>query len=1084
MKVRPLKMYGRYLPLKRRAVGTGTPDPGPGTGTGTTTLIALVSGTRYYNAANPVPAAYAEPAGNALPRIRLWVNGAPHGDPVYINVDGTGGSLQTVPWVVPFARTEIRSLELVFDNDWASSPYVVGQDRNVTVQRLIVEGPNGNTVFLPSEGDYRRDVGSVDSPGPGTSFVNGRWRWLNAGAKLGATTPAPSNGQGAITRNGPNLEYNGQKFRGFFPNFQPWSQMDGTWSTDGKARAIAEIGRLKTLWGANGVRLTVAPGEWVYWTAAGKYDELMDAILDEIAAQGMFAIFDYWTVGNPGGTVESYPYGNVLPFYMSSISTWEAYWAHHAERYKNRRWLMLSPWDEFLNTVPWSTLRGQLQRVVDIIRQAGNQSVIVFGGLNYSQDVRDYDNYPIVDPLDQLCLSFHNFGSEPHNFNSNLFTTTVPQGRRLDLVYPWVAGGYSIPLTGSTPTNSADATWMARVKAESAILCPWSHSEYSGPPPLASGWPTDETPTLNTIGVYLKATAPAGLLYQSGSTAPPSETFTPDYYLDTVNGNDVYDGQSAAKPKRSWGAVAALMAANKKLGIARGSVINQFVQINGWAGATVGVYGSGDKPKFRNSRFYSGGQIELVRAGVWRVNVGAMPQSTAFAAARVTHATIVIVNDAHVCSWFAWNGANEVGARNDMFWHAGGYLYFASPVTPTLVEVPWEDVALVQNADGITIQDIDSCGSRGHGWITGSVGGLKFKRCTVRRTGLSGLYVQSKSGALTNGIEITGNLFEDCHAEGIVVNWPGNVRNAFRTTKVKENTVRRCCKGPPFIKSGTTSQDYYSAGIKLFTQVWESPAWDNDIEVSFNLIEDMGNTEIPYVYSGSYRYDGVGGYESNQAMGIWSDTVTGGATNKVWIHSNTVRRTWAAGVFVEACYRGGHLVEKNYLDRTGLQLTGYSGGICFGRGTRGAIAKNNTIYLPKNSGLTIQGGQQTMTSGDGASFDERVENCQFNENIVVVTGGVPVIMDRSRVGQGGNTFDKNCLYGGQYVYRGDSSVWSNGTTYANAAAYGSARGGGVSGTIEADPQLRAPGSGDFALVAGSPCLGAGTGGINIGAWQG
>lgn len=1078
-------MYARYLASKRKAVGVGGGSGGgSGSGTGSVVVHAVVSGSRFYAVTNPVPAAYAEPEGNALPRVQLLVNSEPIGTQAYVTGDLASDSYVTMSWGVPFARSAIRTIELAFDNDWASSPYQAGQDRNVGLQRLIVDPFGSPVTFLPSDGDYRRDVGSIDSPGPTIAYVNGRWRWLNAGTRLGGGAGGGTVvGQGAITRVGNTLEFNGKKFRGFFPNFHPWAQMDGTWSDAARDRAYAEIARIKSLWGANGVRLVVSPGEWVYWTAQGKYDQFMDGLLDAIAAQGMFAIIDYWTVRTPGVTPaeNNYPWGNVQPFYMSEISTWEAFWGHHAERYRDKRWLMFCLWDEVTANSGWQTLRDQYQRVVNIIRQAGAQQVLIFGGLNYSRDVRDYDAYPLNDPLGQLAIQQNEFGSESNNFPMYM----TASGGRLDLRFPWVAGGYSFPVSGSPPMPTGnDLVWSDRAKNEASVLSPWSHSRQSDPAPLATGWSLDETPTFNSRGVWFVSTRPPNLVYQGETTAPPSETFTGDVFLDTVAGNDALGGTTEATAVKSWARAAQLMGPNKKLAIKRGSVINQFVAINGWAGATIGVYGTGPLPRFRNSRFYSGSQIEFVRSGVWRVNVGAMPLTTGYAAARVSHATLVIVNDSHVCTWFARNGEGEVGARNDQYWHNGGYLTFASPVTPTLVEVPWEDVVNVQNSDGIALQDIDICSSRGHGLVTGQVGGLKVKRCTIRRCGLSGAYVQSKANAITYGVEFIGNLFEDIHAEGLVLNWPADVRNCFRTTKVKENTFRRCCKGPPFIRSGTTSQDYYSGGVKIFTDVWESPAWDNDIEVAYNLIEDIGNLDANYVWNGEWRYDGASGYESNQAMGIWPDTVTGGTAGVVWIHHNTIRRTWAAGVFVEFCPGSPHLIEHNFLDQCGLKLQGWSGALCAGRGTGSARFRNNTVYRPGYGGLVIQGGTGSVQTGDGRTVNEGVSGVTFDSNIVFCENSVPVVIDRSRFGYNTNAFLRNCFYGGPFHYRGDSSVWSNPTSYANAAAFLAARGAGVSGSVEANPQMVAPASGNIALAAGSPCLGAGVDGSNIGAWQG
>lgn len=234
----------------------------------------------------------------------------------------------------------------------------------------------------------------------------------------------------------------------------------------------------------------------------------------------------------------------------------------------------------------------------------------------------------------------------------------------------------------------------------------------------------------------------------------------------------------------------------------------------------------------------------------------------------MTHATNCIVNGSHWCSWYARNGAGEVGARNDMFYHTNGDLTFNSNgLTPTSLEVPWQTTMIISGSDGFRLQDLDIGHSRDHGIIVSQMDNVIVRRCIVRRCGLTGIYWQSKSNQVTFDCIVEDNQLTEIHAEGLSMAWPGNVRNAFRRAKVRRNKVHKTCMGPPFIFSGSTSQDFYSAAIKFFTQNWESATWWNDMEVYDNHIHDIGNVGVAYVYSGNYRYDGASGYESNQAMG-------------------------------------------------------------------------------------------------------------------------------------------------------------------------------------------------------------------------
>lgn len=159
-----------------------------------TVIRAHAQSEPYYKAGNPVPASYAEPAGNQWARISLAVNGTVLGAAAYITADAATApnTYQQVEWTVPVAKTAIETLSVVYDNDWGDPTWTgqPGTDRNAILRDLIVD-PASPTTLLPSEGEFIRAVGATLTPAATKAFENGRWHWPSAGDRLGNVTSPP-----------------------------------------------------------------------------------------------------------------------------------------------------------------------------------------------------------------------------------------------------------------------------------------------------------------------------------------------------------------------------------------------------------------------------------------------------------------------------------------------------------------------------------------------------------------------------------------------------------------------------------------------------------------------------------------------------------------------------------------------------------------------------------------------------------------------------------------------------------------------------------------------------------------------------
>lgn len=1031
-------------------------------------------------------------------------------------------SFEDISFGIDTAVAGITKFGIRFINDsYSAGPPVL--DRNLYIDRVsLATVAYLSTIAVQYDATTGRTITGANA---GSMYNNGLLEWTIGGTTTPPTSPPTTTTPYVLTRSSNFLTWNGAVTKLWGVNFRPWQvfDVDGppTWTDAKRDRSYEEIGRIKTSFGGNYVRVNIAPGEYRYWSdpARNRFWTFLDGLLDLALTEGMFIELNWWTVSTPDGqrADDSFFSPEYAPGYDSSKALCRSFWSAAAARYKNRGYVAFSLWDEPIKAVAsdtWAQLQPWVQELITLIRGAGAPNLISVPGNHYSMMFQEIlTTHQLVDPLENWAMRWHAFlgAGEPQNYDA--FTTSG--GTRLDTVRPLIIGGAGHePVTLLEPPAGVYKTWLDTVVYPRADgLAWWDGSAYNTPNLYQTGYPTNAATTYTNYGLYAKANPIAPLLRPVGVTTtppPPSPPPAPgtndpglptipifatptdltgsaNIYVDTVNGNDNNNGSTPALAKKTFSAGWAALSNNQTIAIKDGSVINGYTSITAKTGARIGMYGNvnGSRPIFKNTRTYTGGQIQNRGNGKYTIAVGGLPQSTPYAAARVSHVTNVIVNsNSHVCTWFAHNGESEVlnTSRTDMFWHSNANLTFCSPVTPTSVEIGYEDSFLISGADGWTIQDMQFGPSRGHGIIVSNAEGYVIQRCDVFATGLTGMYIQNKTNATTDNVTIQGNRARYCHAEGIVLNWanpPGEKRNAFRTTVVRDNIVQFCCMGPPFIKSGFTSQDYYSAGIKFFTNTWESPAWDNGIEVYGNLIEDLGNNDVRYVYNGNYRYDGVNGYESNQAMGVWVDTVTGGSTAVVKIYKNTIRRTWAAGVMLEANPNAPHEVYNNVIERCGLQLTGYSGGICSCRGNSGSVIYHNTLINNSYAALNMQAGGGNTVTGDGRTINENTSNVTWRDNLVISPANVPCVREIYRSGTTNGTSYANNLFFGSTIwqYRSNNDPWSNPTSYNSVAAWTSARGGGVSSSRTGDPTLDS----QYRPRAGSDAIGRASDGKNIGA---
>jgi hypothetical protein len=136
---------------------------------------------------------------------------------------------------------------------------------------------------------------------------------------------------------------------------------------------------------------------------------------------------------------------------------------------------------------------------------------------------------------------------------------------------------------------------------------------------------------------------------------------------------------------------------------------------------------------------------------------------------------------------------------------------------------------------------------------------------------------------------------------------------------------------------------------------------------------------------------------------------------------------------------------------------------------------NNTIYDTRPGSNVVVDLRETS-----------VAKSQFYNNILVTTANTGGSSYGTLALSGGNfsNVSNNC-----YFLHSSTGGWGQGTTYNSLAAFQASTGSPDTHSIAANPLFASsitPGAGpdQFKLGAGSPGIGTGTGGINMGAWDG
>lgn len=194
-------------------------------------------------------------------------------------------------------------------------------------------------------------------------------------------------------------------------------------------------------WGINAVRIPLNEACWngasyVDPTYAGaKYQASIKAYVNLLNANGIIVILDlHWTSGRYTGlSSECISAEAICQKPMPDLAGSVPFWASVATSFRNDDSVIFDLFNEpypdhampTLSSAWECWLKGGslcspyiafpvagMQALVDVVRSAGANNVIMIGGLDYSNDLDEWSRYEPIDPDHNLVASWHSYSSE------------------------------------------------------------------------------------------------------------------------------------------------------------------------------------------------------------------------------------------------------------------------------------------------------------------------------------------------------------------------------------------------------------------------------------------------------------------------------------------------------------------------------------------------------------------------------------------------------------------------------------------------------------------------------------------------
>ncbi len=251
------------------------------------------------------------------------------------------------------------------------------------------------------------------------------------------------------------------------------------WTSDGEGHILDTVRTAIDVWHVNHVRLPLAQDRWFGKAPEQKdggtaYRALVGKVVDLCAGRGCYVVLDlHWS--------DAGEWGKQIAQHVMPDRNSEAFWRDVAAAYKNHPAVIFDLYNE-PHDVSWDVwLKGGkvtekdrkanketsyeavgMQRLLDVVREAGAKNVVIVGGLNWSYDLAGIvDGRQLSDPLGNGAI----YANHVYPFKGDTVEKWVARLEKATARLPVIVSEF-----GSDPKGGAGLTgdaWVRRVLGRS-----------------------------------------------------------------------------------------------------------------------------------------------------------------------------------------------------------------------------------------------------------------------------------------------------------------------------------------------------------------------------------------------------------------------------------------------------------------------------------------------------------------------------------------------------------------------------------------------------------------------------------------
>lgn len=310
---------------------------------------------------------------------------------------------------------------------------------------------------------------------------------------------------------GNRLVYKGQDLRLIGPCMDALARIGDRSAADQTRAALRYVDVIRDEWDGNVLRVHLYPTKWRAMVARGEGRAYLDALRNRARERGMWWMVDNHVVGAPDGAVSEWqdPQDGRVDWALE-LATQIGQWYGD-----DPSLAVFVGWDEpclfASGQFAWREMAPVHQRILDAYRAAGGKAIYGANGTHWARVYRGWRDHRLVDPLDRVCVSFHDFeaagrpGGEWQNFDQ--FMDGIHDA------YPLFLIGLTIEPVDAPAPDPDYAAWLTgKLRDLRPSVNPWGDA-WADPKIYLDGWPNDAPMTWRPMGRWIRnAVAPAEIL--------------------------------------------------------------------------------------------------------------------------------------------------------------------------------------------------------------------------------------------------------------------------------------------------------------------------------------------------------------------------------------------------------------------------------------------------------------------------------------------------------------------------------------------------------------------------------------------